>query len=178
MKKIGLFCIAVLLIIIFCLHGSLAQDWTQWHLPEGASARLGKGSLNDVKFSPDGALLAVATHIGAWLYDVDSGTEMALLNEERRNVRTVAFSPDGKTLATGGWSREGAIQLWDIDTATQVSIMGKGIGVSVLAFSEDGKTLASVGWQGAPVFYVWDVETEREVSHFVGEARFQSIVGH
>ena len=101
-----------------------------------------------VKFSRDGDLLAVATHIGVWVYDAHVGAEMVLLNDKPKNVRTIAFSPDGKTLATGSWSREGAIQLWDIDTATQVSTMGKGIGsVGVLAFSEDGRTLASVGWR-------------------------------
>ena len=147
MKKIGLFSIALLLIVGFLVNGSLAQDYTQWHLPEGAKMRLGKGKINDVKFSLDGDLLAVATDIGVWLYDAHTGAEISLLNKKPKNVRIVVFSPDGKTLATGGRSREGAIQLWDTATGRQVSIMGKGIGsVDVLAFSEDGKTLASVGW--------------------------------
>ena len=146
MRKTELFFIVFLLIVGLFSNGSLAQDYTQWRLPEGATARLGKGKINDVKFSPDGALLAVATHIGVWLYDAQTGAEILLLNDKPKNVRTVAFSPDGKTLAIGGWVREGAIHLWDIDTTTQVATMGKGIGaVGVLVFSEDGKTLASVG---------------------------------
>ena len=168
MKKIGLFSIALLLIVGFLPNGSLAQDYTQWHLPEGATARLGKGKINDVKFSLDGNLLAVATDIGVWLYDAHTGSEIALLNDKPKNVRTIAFSPDGKTLATGSWSREGAIQLWDIATATLISSIGIG-SIDVLAFSEDDKTLASVGSSQGLQFHVWDVDTGLEVSHFEGQ---------
>ena len=170
MRKIGLFFIALLLILGFLPNGSLAQDYTQWHLPEGAIVRLGKGTVSDVKFSPDGNLLAVATNIGVWLYDGHTGSEIVLLNKKPKDVRTVAFSPDGKTLATGGRSRDGAIQLWDIDTATQVSAMGRGIGtVGVLAFSENGKVLAGMGLDYGFRFYTWDVDTGLEVSHFKGQ---------
>ena len=130
MKKPTFLYIALLLILMLFPSSGFAQDYTQWQLPEGAKMRVGKGKINDVKFSSDGDLLAVATNIGVWLYDANVGAEVALLMDKSRNVRRVAFSPDGKTLATGGWSREGAIQLWDIDTATQGSIMGKGIAVS------------------------------------------------
>ena len=170
MKKLMLFCWTLLFIIGLLSNESHAQDSTQWQLPEGAKMRLGKGKINDVKFSRDGDLLAVATNIGIWVYDAHVGSEMVLLNDKPKNIRTIAFSPDGKTLATGSWSREGAIQLWDIDTATQVSTMGEGIGsVGVLAFSEDGKTLASVGWRKGIQFHVWDVDTGLEVSHFTGQ---------
>lgn len=170
MKKLMLFCFAILFIIGFLSNGSLAQDYTQWQLPDNAKMRLGKGKINDVKFSLNGDLLAVGTNIGVWLYDAQTGTEMALLNDNPKNVKTVAFSPNGKTLAAGGASPEGAIQLWNIDTARQVSIMGKGIGsVSVLAFSEDGKTLASVSSTRGLEFYLWDVDTGLEASHFKGQ---------
>ena len=170
MQKIGLFSIALLLIVGFLPNGSLAQDYTQWQLPEGAKMRLGKGKVNDVKFSLDGDLLAVATHIGVWLYDAHTGSEIALLNDKPKNVRTIAFSPDGKTLATGSWSRDGAIQLWDIATATLISSIGKDIGsIGVLAFSENGKALAGVGTGQGLRFYTWDIDTGREVSHFKGQ---------
>ena len=170
MKKIGLFLIALLLIVGFLPNGSLAQEYAHWNLPEGAKARLGKGEINDVKFSLDSNLLAVATDIGVWLYDVHTGSEIALLNKKPKDVRTVTFSPDGKTLATGGWSREGAIQLWDLATATLIFSIGKGIGsIDVLAFSEDGKVIAGMGLDHGLRFYTWDVDTGREVSHFKGQ---------
>ena len=86
--------------------------YIQWQLPEGAQFRLGKGSIKDIKFAPDGSLFAVATSIGIWLYDTHTGAEVALLNEKPRNVTTLAFSPDGKTLLSG--DSTGAVKLWDI----------------------------------------------------------------
>ena len=43
MKKLMLFCWTLLFIIGLLSNGSLAQDYTQWQLPEGAKMRLGKG---------------------------------------------------------------------------------------------------------------------------------------
>ena len=87
-------------------------------LPEGAIARLGKGGINIMRFSPDGTRLAVGTDIGVWLYDVQTGKETyipriiasqsQLLNdvldreepieftEGAGQVNTLAFSPDGE----------------------------------------------------------------------------------
>ena len=66
--------------ILFSLN-TLAQDSPQRKLPEGASMRLGKGSLTGpVAYSPDGARLAVASSLGIWLYDTTNFQESALLN--------------------------------------------------------------------------------------------------
>ena len=43
---------------------------TKWSLPEGAKARLNKGFIFEITYSPDSTLLAVASSIGVWLYDV------------------------------------------------------------------------------------------------------------
>jgi len=80
-------------------------------LPEGAVARLGKGSVNEIAFSPDGKILAIASSIGVWLYDVKTFVEIGLLETEEF-VRSVAFSPDGSSLASG--SGDGTIILWDM----------------------------------------------------------------
>ena len=44
-------------------------EYPNWQLPEGAITRFGKGTINDIKFSPDGTQFAVATTIGVWIYD-------------------------------------------------------------------------------------------------------------
>ena len=77
------------------------QDKGQLGLPEDAKLRIGKGKINEIKYSPDGTRIAVATSIGIWLYDVHSGKELAVPGETGA-VRKIAFSPDGKTLATIG----------------------------------------------------------------------------
>ena len=93
----------VTLLILFALFSSntFAQDYTQWSLPEGATARLGKGSINEIQYSPDGTRLAIASSIGIWLYDAQTYQEMALLTGHTRWVNSVSFSPDGTHL--GKW---------------------------------------------------------------------------
>ena len=79
-----------------------AQDFTQWDLPGGAAARLGKGATFDMDYSPNGDLLAVGTSTGAWLYDAESGEELALLRwgGGTSRITAVRFNGDGTTLAT------------------------------------------------------------------------------
>ena len=58
---------AVTLLILFALFpvSTFAQDYTQWSLPEGAKARLGKGHITgNIAYSPDGTRLAMASSIG------------------------------------------------------------------------------------------------------------------
>lgn len=52
------------------MQKSFALDTMQLNLPEDAKARLGKGNIVELQFSPDGKILAVATGIGIWLYNV------------------------------------------------------------------------------------------------------------
>ena len=71
-------------------------------------------------------------------------------------VMSVAFSPDGKTLASASW--DNTIKLWDTATGQELrTLTGHTYWVAAVAFSPDGKTLASGGWD--KTVKVWDVAT-------------------
>ena len=60
MRTKYLFLSCLFFTFILFLSNAPAQDYTQWGLPEGAIARIGKGSITDIAYSPDGSRLAVA----------------------------------------------------------------------------------------------------------------------
>jgi len=151
----------LLVVSTLSLSNTLAEDPTQWNLPEDAKARLGKGTIREMQYSPDGKLLAVASGIGVWLYDVTTHQEAALLTEHTRTVDFLAFSPDGRTFASGDTDGtiilSGPIVQLDRSAGAQKTLVGHTHWISSLAFSPDGKTLASDSRDGT--IRLWDVIT-------------------
>ena len=109
-----------------------------------------------VAFSPDGRLLASAHGGSIRLWDWESGTELRVLQGHEGFVWSVAFSHDGKTLASG--SSDSTVRLWDVAQGSERTVL-KGHSQSVLsvAFSHDGKTLASGSLDGT--IRLWSTET-------------------
>ena len=87
--KIFFFIFSLLFIPLLFSHEGFTVDSARWHLPEGASARLSKGSPADVQFSPDGTQIAVASSIGIWLYDAQTYQEIDLLTDRTRGTRSL-----------------------------------------------------------------------------------------
>ena len=175
--KSPLFILILLMLCVFLLNG-FAQEYTQWHLPDGAKARIGKGSINHISFSPDGARLAVATSIGVWIYDAQTGKEISLIKVNYRGPSLkdrVAFSPDGKTIATGTWSSGRGIELWDVEAGKKITTLKKNIGtIYDLEFSPDGKMLSCASLHRGVEYHMWEVDSGREVARFNGEQEFYS----
>ena len=127
-----------------------------------------------ITLSPDGQTLATLRPGGlihVWnvttgnLKNVLRGYKVTSISNRHLNririanhsvVDSVAFSPDGKTLANG--SRDGTIRLWNIDSGklTKRLIEHQGF-INGLAFSPDGKLLASGSEDG--LILVWNLET-------------------
>ena len=133
-----------------------AEEQFHRELPEGAIAQFGKGFINDIHFSPDGELLAVASSIGIWIYDTATLQEATLLSEHKEHVLCVAFSPNGDTLVSG--NTDGIINIWNQLTGTlRREITEYKTGIISIAFSPDGTTFASGSGDGKIRF--WDTAT-------------------
>ena len=157
MRTKYLFLNCLFLTFALFLPNALAQDYSQWGLPEGATARIGKSVITDIAYSPDGSQLAVASLIGIWIYDARTGEELDLLTKHS-SIYSVAYSPDGTTLATAGGTE---VYLWDVDTRkykTTLIAATKDMffTISSIAYSPDGTTLATAGGTAA---YLWNAET-------------------
>ena len=79
-------------------------------------------------------------------------------------VLSVAFSPDGKTLASGGWDR--AVRLWDTANGALKRTLAHENLVYSVAFSPDGRTLAS-GEHQIGAIRLWEVETGKSAGVLV-----------
>ena len=94
---------------------------------------------------------------------------LATLKGHTDLVYSVAFAPDGKTLATGSGSRDQTVKLWDVTTGKELATL-KGhtrypSAVVSVAFAPDGKTLATVSWDMTVNVKLWDVATRKEARH-------------
>jgi WD40 repeat protein/uncharacterized caspase-like protein len=91
--------------------------------------------------------------------------ELVLQTGHAMSVEGMAFSPDGKWLASG--SLDNTVKLWEVATGREVrTFAGHTLGVKVVAFSRDGRLLAS----GAidDTVRLWDVDTGREARRLQG----------
>jgi WD40 repeat protein len=128
---------------------------------------------NSVAFSSDGATLAASSPGAVTLWSWKSGISIRRLDPKTTFSGPLAFSPDGKTLATAimgdsRTSKQSAVRLWNAKTGQVTGeFTSSGGEVRALAYSPDGKTLA-VGSFG--VVQLWDTATRSEVLRFQDHA--------
>ena len=90
------------------------------------------------------------------LWEVNSGRSLRALEGHTNGVWSVAFSPDGQTLASG--SSDNSVRLWEVNTGRPIRTLEGNLGaVYAAGFAPNGKYLVAAGSAGRLQF--WDVET-------------------
>jgi WD40 repeat protein/ribosomal protein S27E len=131
--------------------------------------------MSSLAFAPDGRTLAIGFGSRHWVtgdhdqivkvWDLASGSELKKLTGHRNSIQSVAFSPDGRLLATASFDR--TVRLWDTRNWNEVrTLMGPDL-FTAMAFSSSGDLLAAAS---RSTILMWDVETGHEVGVLRGHA--------
>jgi WD40 repeat protein/serine/threonine protein kinase len=123
-------------------------------------------------FAPDSATLAVGRGPQVELWEVAGGKLRRTLTGHTNTVASLAFSTDGKLLASG--ARDHSVRLWETAGWQQKAVLiGHESVVTSLAFAPDGRVLAS--GSGDATVRLWHVATAQELLTLRG--RFGTVTG-
>ncbi len=109
-------------------------------------------------WSPNGRSLAAAYLNDVVVWDLQTGKSGKPLTGHAKEIRIVAWSPDGKRLATQGSFQDDRPRIWDMSTGRGTVLSGR---YSVLVWSPDGGTLATAD---AEPLQLWDAGTGQKLS--------------
>jgi WD40 repeat protein len=138
------------------------------------------GAVSSVAFSPDGRMLITGSRglvdgsrdSTARLWDVTSGTEVAVLRGHEDRINSVAFSPDGRTVVTG--SQDKTVRLWDLTTGKETAVLrGHEDAVTSVAFGPDGRTV--ITGSDDRTGRLWEVATGKELARLPHDQAVTSV---
>lgn len=139
-----------------------------WEIASGkrlSSWTAGEDLIGPVAVSEDGKFLACGGK-ELVIHGLTNGSLITRAAAHKGSLDALAFSPDGRLLATA--SQEGLAKIWRTDTWHETgTLRGHLLGVHSLAFSPDGRRLAT-GSLGKEAVKIWDLATMQEVLNLPG----------
>ncbi len=127
-----------------------------WDLTTNKQAFSYVSGAPSLAYSPDGKRLASPFGAGIKLWEADTGREAGALTGAGGDVSCVAWSRDGKRLATG--HKDGTVKLWDADRGREIfTIQGHTGPVESVAFDADDHRLISSSADGIKV---WEISAD------------------
>jgi RNA polymerase sigma factor (sigma-70 family) len=159
----------------YASRGRTVTLWDVGQRRQRTSMTTSGGIVFSVAFSPDGTLFAAAggneflneedKSGGVELFEATTGKPVRALTGIGNTITSVAFAPDGKRLATGGFDK--GVRVWDVVTGREISRSeGHGGVVRSVAFSPDGQTLASGSFDGT--VKLWDADAGKTLATLQG----------
>ncbi|GIY86657.1 hypothetical protein CDAR_468181 [Caerostris darwini] len=128
---------------------------------------LGLTVTNNAAFDcdPNSGIVAYPAGCVVVVYNVRKNKQGHILSSSKKTITSLAFSPDGKYLATGECGHQPHVRVWDVQEKIQVAeFQGHKYGINCVAFSPNLKYVVSVGSQHDMIVNVWEWKNNVKVA--------------
>ena len=162
MKRLTIPILLLLFIVSLYLPHAHGQHYSRWDLPEGAKLRIGKGSINNIMYSPDGNQLIVQCFKGIWIYDLQTGVELDYITDQDAEVYAVSSDANMYvSLTTNGQLHIRSL----VDGTIRSTLQPQTQDIRRVAISPDGSTFAATI---RSEIHLWNIDTGEQIGILTG----------